>query len=77
LQFRNWPFSASHSDNAIVVKHYVAISCYPNITFESVGTKLQTQLECLNRVLRGMSTSTTVRKGNGFIDQGGKALLHA
>jgi hypothetical protein len=60
-----------------VIKNYFAISSDPNITFEPIGTQLQTKLESLDGVLRGMSTSATVSKGNGFINKGGQTLLHA
>jgi hypothetical protein len=60
-----------------MIKNHLAISSDPNVALESVGTQFEAQLKCLNGVLRSVRASTSVCEGNGFINKGRQALLHA
>lgn len=68
--------SSSSTKHAIVIKNHSTVCGDPCIGLQAVGTELQCESEGLECVLRSVRAGSTMRKGDGDIDERWEPLLH-
>ncbi len=64
------------SNDAIMVEHWLMISCQPDVGLKPGTAEPKSKGEGVDRVLLGVRASPAVRKRDRYVEQRGQPLLH-